>query len=166
MAHWQRGRNVHNVDRKLLFIKKDVSSVRTAEHHAVDNSQISNFKMAVSSSIKIHNLRLYAYHGVKPMEQKVGGEFSVSVEVWTPLEKAANSDMVAHTVNYAELCQIVVREMKQPSKLLENAAWRIAQAIMNEYDEISAVEVQLIKLNPPMGVQCDGAGVCIKLDRN
>ena len=120
--------------------------------------------MSVTSSIKIRNLRLYAYHGVMPMEQQVGGEFSVSVEVWTSLEKAAKSDQVKHTVNYAELSQIIVREMKQPSKLLENAAWRIAQAIMSEYDEISAVEVQLTKLNPPMGLQCDGAGVCIKID--
>ena len=117
----------------------------------------------VTSSIHIRNLRLYAYHGVMPQEQQVGGEYTVSVEVWTPLEKAAKSDLVEHTVNYAELCQIILREMKQPSKLLENAAWRIAQAIIDEYAEITAVEVQLIKLNPPMGAQCDGAGVTIKL---
>ena len=120
--------------------------------------------MTVKSSIKIQNLRLYAYHGVMPMEQKVGGEFSVSVEAWTSLEKAAKSDRVEDTVNYAELYQIVVREMKQPSKLLENAAWRIAQAILSEFAEIHAVEVQLTKLNPPMGAQCDGAGVTIKIE--
>ena len=118
----------------------------------------------MQSSIHIRNLRLYAYHGVMPQEQKVGGEYSVSVEVWTPLEKAAKSDQVKHTVNYAELYQIIVREMKQPSKLLENAAWRIAQAIVGEYAEITAVEVQLTKLNPPMGAQCDGAGVTIRIE--
>lgn len=121
--------------------------------------------MTVQSSIHIRNIRLYAYHGVMPMEQTVGGEFSVSVEVWTSLEKAAKSDQVEHTVNYAELYQIIVREMKQPSKLIENAAWRIGQAILGEFADISAVEVQLTKLNPPMGAQCDGAGVTIRIEK-
>lgn len=118
----------------------------------------------MQSSIHIRNLRLYAYHGVMPQEQQVGGEYSVSLEVWLPLDKAAKSDQLGGTVSYAELYQVIVREMKQPSKLLENVAWRIGKAIMSEYAEISAVEVRLTKLNPPMGAQCDGAGVCIKIE--
>ena len=90
----------------------------------------------MQSSIHIRNLRLYAYHGVMPQEQQVGGEYSVSLEVWLPLDKAAKSDQLGDTVSYAELYQVIVREMKQPSKLLENVAWRIGKAIMSEYAEV------------------------------
>ena len=65
-------------------------------------------------------MRFYAFHGVMPQERKVGGEFLVSVKVGYPLEQAMRSDDVANTLNYAELYELVKKEMMQPSNLLEH----------------------------------------------
>jgi dihydroneopterin aldolase len=112
-----------------------------------------------SSSICVRHLRLYAYHGVLPQEQRVGGEYDVDLRVHYTITRAMESDDVADTINYAELCQIVKREMAVPSKLLEHVAGRIGRAVFEAFPEATALELSLTKINPPMGADCDGAGV-------
>ena len=112
-----------------------------------------------SSSICVRHLRLYAYHGVLPQEQRVGGEYDVDLRVHYIIARAMESDDVADTINYAELCQIVKREMAVPSKLLEHVAGRIGRAVFEAFPEATALELSLTKINPPMGADCDGAGV-------
>jgi dihydroneopterin aldolase len=112
-----------------------------------------------SSCIYVRHLRLYAYHGVLPQEQRVGGEYDVDLRVHYTITRAMESDDVADTINYAELCQIVKREMAVPSKLLEHVAGRIGRAVFEAFPEATALELSLTKINPPMGADCDGAGV-------
>ena len=112
-----------------------------------------------SSCIYVRHLRLYAYHGVLPQEQRVGGEYDVDLRVHYIITRAMESDDVADTINYAELCQIVKREMAVPSKLLEHVAGRIGRAVFEAFPEATALELSLTKINPPMGADCDGAGV-------
>lgn len=116
-----------------------------------------------SSSICVRHLRLYAYHGVLPQEQRVGGEYDVDLRVHYTITRAMESDDVADTINYAELCQIVKREMAVPSKLLEHVAGRIGRAVFEAFPEATALELSLTKINPPMGADCDGAGVGLYL---
>ena len=54
---------------------------------------------------------------------------------------------------------MVQREMDVPSQLLEHVAGRIAKAIVAVFPEVTSVYLELIKRNPPMGADCDGAGV-------
>ncbi len=83
----------------------------------------------------------------------------VDLRVGYPLEKAMESDEVDDTLNYASLYQLVEQEMRQPSKLLEHVAGRIAKAIENAFPQVSSIDLKLTKMNPPMGADCDGAGV-------
>ena len=103
------------------------------------------------SYISLQGLRFYAFHGVMPQERKVGGEFVVDVKVGYPLEKAVESDEVGDTLNYAELYELVKKEMTQFSNLLEHVAGRIAEAIEATYPQVTSVEVRVTKKNPPMG---------------
>ena len=81
--------------------------------------------MRISQSyIILRELRFHAFHGVMPQERKVGGEFLVSVKVGYPLEQTMRSDDVANTLNYAELYELVKKEMMQPSCLLEHVMGR------------------------------------------
>ena len=104
-------------------------------------------------------MRVRAFHGVLPQERKVGGDFSVSLEVFVPLDKAATSDNVEDTVNYAVLSDIIKKKMAVPAALLEHVAANIAEAVIVEYPQVEKVVVCLRKDNPPMNVDCDGAGV-------
>ncbi len=115
------------------------------------------------SYIYLRDVRFHAFHGVMPQERKVGADFTVSIRVKTDVTRAAETDEVGDTLNYAALYDVVKREMEQPSKLLEHVAGRIARAVMDEFHEVSAVDLEVTKLNPPMGADSKGAGVELHL---
>ena len=113
----------------------------------------------VTGYVFLHQARFYAFHGVLPQEQRVGGDYMVSVKVGYPLAAAAESDEVSDTLNYAALYSLVKQEMAQPSKLLEHVAGRIIRSTVATFPQVLSVDVELTKLNPPMGADCEGAGV-------
>jgi dihydroneopterin aldolase len=113
----------------------------------------------VESAIVLNDVRLYAFHGVMEQERRVGGWFSVSLRVHFNITCAMETDQVGDTISYADLLDIVKQEMAQPSQLLEHVAGRIGHAIGNRFPQAEGVEVKLLKLNPPMGADCGGAGV-------
>ena len=117
------------------------------------------------STIFVNDIQLHAYHGVMPQEQLTGNDYLVSVSAQYPIDKAITTDDVQHTLNYAMEYDIVKEEMGISSKLVEHVAGRIAQHLMKQFADISAVKVRITKLNPPMGAQCAGAGVEVEMAR-
>ncbi len=117
------------------------------------------------STIFVNDIQLHAYHGVMPQEQLTGNDYLVSVSAQYPIDKAITTDDVQHTLNYAMVYDIVKEEMGISSKLVEHVAGRIAQHLMKQFADISAVQVRVTKLNPPMGAQCAGAGVEVEMTR-
>ena len=115
--------------------------------------------MKIKSNIFINGLRLYAFHGVLSQERQVGGEFIVDLRVHYNIYKAMETDRVEDTISYADLSDIVKREMAQPSALLEHVAGRIAKTVIQTYPTVESVWLRLTKVNPPMGADCSGAGV-------
>ena len=114
--------------------------------------------------IFLNSVCFYAFHGVMPQEQKVGGEFLVDLRVGYPIDKAMETDEVEDTLNYAELYALVKHEMEIPSRLLEHVAGRISCAIQERFPKVSSIDLKITKKNPPMGVDCDGAGVHVVID--
>lgn len=115
------------------------------------------------SSISLNDVRLYAFHGVLEQERRVGGEYSVSLRVHYNISKAMETDNVADTLNYAQLLEIVKREMAVPSNLLEHVAGRIGRTVFREFPQAEAIDLNVTKLNPPMGADCAGACVHVHL---
>ena len=109
--------------------------------------------------ISLRNVRFHAFHGVLPQERQVGGDFLVTVRVGYPLERAMETDNVDDTLNYAALYALVKKEMAEPSELLEHVAGRIVKAITTSFPKVTSVDLELTKLNPPMGADCEGAAV-------
>ena len=112
-----------------------------------------------ASYIHLRQVRFHAFHGVMPQERQVGAEFVLDLKVGYPLQQAVQSDEVADTLNYAALYDLVAREMQQPSKLLEHVAGRIAEAIGKAFPQVTSIDLELTKQNPPMGADCEGASV-------
>ena len=112
-----------------------------------------------SSHIILQDMRFYAYHGVLPQERIVGGDYTVSVEVETDVTDAIATDDVEQTLNYAALYEVVKHEMLIPSNLLEHVAARIGKAVMDNFPQVQALDLTVTKQNPPMGADCQGAGV-------
>jgi serine/threonine protein kinase len=61
---------------------------------------------------------------------------------------------------------LVKKEMDLPGRLLESVAYRIADRLMERFELISSVHITLYKINPPMGGDCEGAGVELHLTNN
>ena len=118
-----------------------------------------------SSYVFLKNVRFRAFHGVLPQERLVGGDFLVNLRVGYPIEKAMESDEVEDTLNYATLFDLVRQEMNKPSQLLEHVAGRIVKTIMEAFPAVTSVDLELTKLNPPMGADSDGAGIFLKVKR-
>ena len=118
------------------------------------------------NKIIIQGLRLFAYHGVMEQERKIGAYFTLNLEVETDFSSALQNDDLSGTISYADLFETVKREMSQPSSLLEHVAGRIVKAIFTDYPTATSVRLRLLKENPPMGSDCQGAGVEVFYERN
>jgi dihydroneopterin aldolase len=111
--------------------------------------------------IRLEGVRFHARHGVMTQERQTGGDFVVTLSVGYPFEAAMESDNVDDTLDYGALYQLVEREIRIPSNLLEHVAGRIAKAIEEEFPQVSSIDLMLTKLNPPIGADCEGASVRI-----
>lgn len=108
-------------------------------------------------------LRFHAFHGALEQERVVGNDYVVSVNIMYPIGKAVLSDDVRDTLNYAKAFDIIKREMSVTSDLLESVAYRICAKLCEEYPLIKEISIDLRKENPPMGADCDGAGVLLDI---
>lgn len=113
----------------------------------------------IESKIVLKGMRFHSYHGVGAQERLTGNDFMVDLCVHYRIEKAMYSDDLEDTLNYAELYKVVEQEMHTPSCLLERVTGRIAERLFRTFPAIHAVDLRLMKLNPPMGADCDGAGI-------
>ena len=119
--------------------------------------------MTSNSSIYLKNIRLHAYHGVLPQELTVGNDYVINLEVGYDFSDAMQTDELRHTINYAELYELIKEEMKIPSRLIEHVAGRIGNRIFATYPSAHELILAITKVNPPFGADCDGAGVQVHL---
>lgn len=116
-----------------------------------------------SSYISLNKVRFHARHGVLEQERATGGEFVVSVRAKYLFENALRSDNVDDTVNYAEMFEIINKEMQTPSCLLEHVAGRIGKSIFMRLPMIESLDIIVEKINPPIGADADSSSVELHL---
>ena len=115
------------------------------------------------SFIHLKKLRFHAFIGVGAQERLTGNDFEVDLRLQTDVSVAMKTDDVTNTVSYAEAYDEVALVKSEPCNLVEHAAFKMAERMMKRWPQIAAVDVKLIKINPPMGADCDGAGVELHL---
>lgn len=132
----------------------------TAESNVLDASGAT-----VSDRIELRGLVVVAYCGVLPEEQTRPQPIQVDLDVEADLHAAGESDDLADTIDYGELCDTVARVLgAEHFALLERAAQRIA-AVVLEDSRVRAVTVAARKLRPPVAHQLDTSGVRIRRER-
>ncbi len=119
----------------------------------------------MQSYIILKDLRFYAYHGVGAQETQVGNEFVLDLRLRMDWTRAIRSDDVNDTLSYAEAYEAVKDEMARPSRLLEHVAGRIARRLFQDFSSLEEIELRLVKRNPPMGADIEGAGVELRVQR-
>jgi len=114
-------------------------------------------------TISLHNMEFFAHHGCFEEEQLIGTFFSIDIDIETDLSKAAQSDNLDDTLNYQTVYNVVEREMKIPSKLLEHVAQRILYALREESNNIESTVITIRKINPALGGKVGYSAVTMKL---
>ena len=115
--------------------------------------------------IKLTNIRTFSYHGCLEEEAKIGSNYRVDLTIKTNLEPSSKTDELTDTVDYVDLNRIVVEEMAIRAKLLEHVAKRIIDRILKELQMVTKIEVEVTKLNPPIGGDVEGVTIIMKKKR-
>lgn len=112
--------------------------------------------------VLIEGLTFFGHHGVRPEEQRLGQKFLVDVELALDLTRAAASDRVADTVNYEEVCRVVLEVGKgRRCNLVETLAERIAAALLKAFPA-QEVLVRVRKTSPPFDGTLTAVGVEVR----
>ncbi|QNJ97507.1 dihydroneopterin aldolase [Constantimarinum furrinae] len=117
------------------------------------------------STIRLKNIKIYAFHGCLVEEGKIGSDYLVNLTVKADLTKAAISDNLSDTVDYVHLQKIVKKEMGVRSKLLEHVGQRIIDSIFKEILLVHQVKVTVAKVNPPIGGDVAEVSVTMRSSR-
>jgi dihydroneopterin aldolase len=115
--------------------------------------------------IILKNVRVFTNHGCLTEEELIGSEYRVDLTVVTDLTKSATSDDLADTVDYVSLNRIIKEEMSTRSKLLEQVAQRMIDRIFKEEKMVEHVEVQVAKINPPIGGDVENVVISMAQER-
>lgn len=100
--------------------------------------------------ITVTGIRAYGYHGVYPEENQKGQEYHVTLTLSLDTSQASASDNLQDTVDYASVVDHVIREVQNTQfKLLERLGNHIVTHIFKHFPRIEAIELNLIKPQPP-----------------
>ena len=113
--------------------------------------------------IYLENIRTYSHHGCMKEETVIGSEYRVDLWVDADLTIASSSDDLKDTPDYVVLHQIVVKEMKIPSRLLEHVAQRIIERIKSTVKDLDHIRVRVSKINPPIGGDVQSVSVLLEV---
>jgi dihydroneopterin aldolase len=101
------------------------------------------------SSIKVEQIKIHAFHGCLPEEEKKGQIYYVNVSAEGDFSKVILSDDLGDAVDYCVVYEIVKKEMAIRSKLIEHVCGRIFTALKKEYPHYK-LSVSVIKPAPPV----------------
>lgn len=101
--------------------------------------------------IEIENMEFWAYHGCFEAEQVVGNKFNVYACIHYECDRAIASDNIDDALNYQLAYEIIAKEMRQNSHLLEHVASRMIDALYAQFSEAKYIKIKVAKLNPPLG---------------
>ncbi len=115
--------------------------------------------------ISLEGIEIFGHHGYYAEERKKGNTFIVDITLTTDFNKAADEDLIDGTINYEHVYELIKKEMGNPVNLLEHLAQKIVAKVMEEFANVSAIELSISKLDPPLSGKCKKAKVTIQHSR-
>lgn len=121
----------------------------------------------MTDRIFIRGLSLHAYHGVMAHEAKVGQTFTIDLDLESDLSEAAHSDKVVDTVSYDKVVECASDAFcAQRFRLIEAAAGRVADAILDTFPRVRNVRVTIHKPHAPIAATFSDVGVTLTRARH
>lgn len=100
-------------------------------------------------TVRVRNLQFQGSHGATADERRSTRRFQVDVDIRCELGRAVESDRLQDTVNYYDVCALLVEIGESKAhRLLERLAGAMVKAIQQRWPS-STVEIEVRKLHPP-----------------
>ena len=118
-----------------------------------------------SVEIELRGLSIYTHHGVTEEEREVGQRLEFDVTFDVPDCDAVLTDRLEDTVDYAEVCDIVVlAATERRYKTLERLCKVIGERLMERY-RCESVRVRAAKPEPPLPLAIQEVAVEVTQER-
>lgn len=115
-----------------------------------------------SDRISLRDLRVMAVVGLLPQERTNPQPLSIDVDLHTDLTSAGLSDDLDDSVDYGAVCSRIVQVANDGAPLLlERLAHLMAEDLLDVFDRIDAVSIEVRKLRPPVPQDLATSGVAI-----
>ncbi|CAK0762060.1 hypothetical protein CVIRNUC_002919 [Coccomyxa viridis] len=96
--------------------------------------------------ISLNGCIFHGFHGVLEEEKQLGQKFIVDAILYCDFSKAAKSDALKDTVNYAAVYRDIRLVMEgKPRNLIETVACDIATNILQDYREVKGLKISVQK---------------------
>jgi 7,8-dihydroneopterin aldolase/epimerase/oxygenase len=119
----------------------------------------------MSDQIVLRGLRVRGFHGVLAEERRDGQDFVIDAVLSVDTARAAATDDLAETVDYAGLAQRLAEVVAgEPVDLIETLAARLAGVCLAT-DLVESVELTVHKPQAPVGLPFEDVAVTIRRDR-
>jgi dihydroneopterin aldolase/2-amino-4-hydroxy-6-hydroxymethyldihydropteridine diphosphokinase len=113
--------------------------------------------------IRIDNLEVFAYHGVRPEEKSNGQVFYVNAILYTDIRPAGKEDDLSLSTNYGEICHFINNWMREKTyDLIETVAEGLAEQLLLNFGSINELELEIRKPQAPVGLPFESVSVRIR----
>jgi 7,8-dihydroneopterin aldolase/epimerase/oxygenase len=121
---------------------------------------------SASVDVEIRGLSIFTHHGVTEAERETGQRLEIDVSFDVPDCDAMLTDRLDDTVDYAEVCDIVVLAATERSyKTLERLCHVITERLMERFS-CESVRVRAAKPEPPLPLAVGQVAVEVVRERN
>lgn len=115
-------------------------------------------------SIHLHNIILFAHHGIYEEEKILGNEFELNISIRHSPQHLPVKHM-SDTIDYVAVYELVKKRMANATPLLETVVTDIAQKILAQFSLAEEVAVSIRKTHPPISQMEGSVGVSFELKR-
>ena len=116
--------------------------------------------MEQADAILITGLEFYGFHGMSNEERAIGHRYRVDLKLFVDTRRAAMSDSIQDTIDYAEVAAIVLAVgIQERFHLLEALAQRVVDALFLRFPRLDQVELRILKRVPPMDAIVKSVGI-------
>lgn len=116
-------------------------------------------------AIIIEGLKVETVIGCFDWERQIIQPLMLDLVIQTDLEQASNSDALADTLNYAEICEISTQVIQQAQpELIEHAAKLVLNALFTTFTAIESIKITIRK--PAIIAQANSVGIRLERHRN
>ncbi len=103
----------------------------------------------MTGTVQIRTVEFQGKHGASADERRSSRRFQVDVDLTFPMTRSIESDRLADTINYRDVCEVIVQIGEaRPYRLLEALAGEMLREMRARWPK-AQIAIELRKLHPP-----------------